>query len=260
MYDRARQLFAQIGDRAYEALVKYNIAEILSDQGHHREAVALLREVIRQWRAAGPRRTSPRPGGRWQRPWRAKVTSSGRDSCWTTRGGSRWRMASAARSSRPTRAWPRSKSSPVTTAAHWSWSTTLRHAARAADGGSSLGPILARVRGWALLQQGVSDRAREAFLDSRRLAADRDDSYQVALALDGLVAAREPGQDVKALEAERLRSVAPSASQRRQPFPCGRLASEPDLGLAAVSETSCGQATSRISWASGRSSRPTAGP
>ena len=53
LYDRASHLFQLTGDRAYETLVNFNVAEILSDQGRYAEAATLLRGVVRSWRAAG---------------------------------------------------------------------------------------------------------------------------------------------------------------------------------------------------------------
>ena len=55
------------GDRANACLAKYNIAEILSDQGRLDEAETLLREVIRVWRSQAPTRMSPMQGVNWAR-------------------------------------------------------------------------------------------------------------------------------------------------------------------------------------------------
>ena len=52
-YDRALRLFETTGDRTMGCLAKYNIAELLIDQGRRDEAEPLLREVIRVWRASG---------------------------------------------------------------------------------------------------------------------------------------------------------------------------------------------------------------
>ncbi len=204
MYDRARELFEQIGDRAYEALVKYNIAEILSDQGHYDEADGLLRDVIRQWRAAGAETDVAEA-----RRERAKALARRGDLL-----GARRLLQDA----RTVQLKHGQHGEVLTTDVRLAelevlsgasgralkLAVDLESRARASDGGSGLRPILARIRGWALLQQGRSDEARQAFGESRRQSRDRGDAYQVALALDGLIAARAPGQDVQALEAERL--------------------------------------------------------
>ena len=52
-YDRALRLFETTGDRTMGGLAKYNIAELLSDQGLYDDAEPLLRDVIRVWRASG---------------------------------------------------------------------------------------------------------------------------------------------------------------------------------------------------------------
>ncbi len=53
LYGRARELWETTGDRDKASIAKYNIAEILADQGHLEEADTLLREVLRVWRASG---------------------------------------------------------------------------------------------------------------------------------------------------------------------------------------------------------------
>ena len=52
LYQRARDLFERTGDTGNASLAKYNIAEILDDQGRLDEAEPLLRDVIRVWRAS----------------------------------------------------------------------------------------------------------------------------------------------------------------------------------------------------------------
>jgi tetratricopeptide (TPR) repeat protein len=183
--------------------VKYNIAEILSDQGHVDEAVDMLRDVIRQWRAAGAETDVAEA---WREMARALA-----------RGGEiehARRLLDDARAVQVAHGQPGevlttdARSAEVDVLAGDSSRALelvdeLSTRARATDGGSALGPTLARIRGWALLQLGRSDDARDAFEASRRQSRDRGDDYQVALALDGLIAARAPGADVSDLEAER---------------------------------------------------------
>src|SRR5262249_29746686 len=53
LYGRAGRAWEQIGDLWSASFAKYNVAEILSDQGHLDEAEPLLRDSLRIWRAAG---------------------------------------------------------------------------------------------------------------------------------------------------------------------------------------------------------------
>src|SRR6185369_8504668 len=53
LYERSIELFGAIGDREKVSLSKFNVAEILRDQGHFDDAEALLRDAIRTWRASG---------------------------------------------------------------------------------------------------------------------------------------------------------------------------------------------------------------
>ena len=53
LYGRGLAIADQIGDRSLGALMKYNLSEILIDQGRYVEAEPLIREVIRLWRASG---------------------------------------------------------------------------------------------------------------------------------------------------------------------------------------------------------------
>src|SRR5919198_114622 len=53
LYRRFLEITELTGNRQNASLAKYNIAEILSDQGRLDEAETLLREVIRVWRASG---------------------------------------------------------------------------------------------------------------------------------------------------------------------------------------------------------------
>ena len=58
------------------------------------------------------------------------------------------------------------------------------------DGGTMHIAALQRVRGWAWLGEGDFESAATAFIEARDAAESRADDYQVALALEGLIASR----------------------------------------------------------------------
>jgi len=204
MYDRARELFEKVGDRAYEALTKYNIAEILSDQGHYDDAERLLRDVIRSWRAAGAETDVAEA-------WRdlARVLARRGDLA-----GARQLLDDA----RAVQVDHDLVGELLTTDSRIAEVLVLSGEGEAAlelvddvgaraqstDAGPILGPTICRLRGWALMQLGRIDEARAAFDDSRNQTIRRGDEYQLALALEGLAAvARATGDDARALETER---------------------------------------------------------
>jgi predicted ATPase len=204
LYDRARKLFEATGDRARESVAKYNIAEILSDQGHYEEAETLLREVVRVWRASGAetdvaeaRRELGKLAARRGDFATAKELLEAARDVQASHGqpgevlATDFRMAEALVIA--------AQSQAALELADEAYGRTDR-----SDGGSILVPSLLRVRGWALVQQGDVGGAREQFVAALTLARGRDDAYQTALALDGVIAIDDlAGADVSELEAER---------------------------------------------------------
>ena len=205
LYDRARVLFEAIGNRGDEAVAKFNIAEILSDQGHFEEAERLLREVVRVWRAAGAgadvaeaRRELGKAAGRRGDFDAALALFAEAKADQLAHGQPGEALATDVRTAEV-----------LVMAGRNADALALADDAMArvgeVDGGTVLIAALQRVRGWVHLREGQLDAARTAFLEARDGALYRADDYQVALALDGLIAVGEAdGTDVGSLRSERL--------------------------------------------------------
>ena len=199
-WDRSREFFFdalrladEIGDRSLGALAKFNVSDILIEQGRYDDAEPVLREAIRVWRASGAdadvaegqreralllmRRRGPGDlaeasqlleGARDEQTSAGKlgevlITDSRRAELEVLAGRSASAMAIAER--------------------------TLIEAERT-DGGSLVVPRLERIRGWALLQSGRPKEAAQAFARAERLARKGEDIYELAQALDGIVEVR----------------------------------------------------------------------
>lgn len=205
LYDRARVLFEAIGNRGDEAVAKYNIAEILSDQGYIEEAERLLREVLRVWRAAGAgadvaegRRELGKAAGRRGDYETALALFAEAKADQVAHGQPGEVLATDVRTAEV-----------LAMAGRHDEALALADDAMArageADGGTVHIAALQRVRGWVWLRNGDVDAARVAFIEARDGAVARADDYQVALALDGLIATGDAtGADVASLVAERL--------------------------------------------------------
>jgi tetratricopeptide (TPR) repeat protein len=203
LYDRARVLFEAMGNRGDEAVAKYNIAEILSDQGHCADAERLLREVIRVWRAAGAdadvaeaRRELGRAAGRRGDFDAALALFAEARAEQVTHGQPGEVLATDARTAEV-----------LALAGRGPEALALAEGALArvddTDGGAMVVPGLLRTRGWAHLQAGSPEAARAEFAEAESLARTRDDAYQVAQALEGLIAVGKAlGLDVAAATAE----------------------------------------------------------
>ena len=204
LYDRSTQLFAITGDRAYEGLVKYNVAEILSDQGHLDLAERLLRDVIRLWRAAGAdtdvaeaRRELARVTARRGDIESARAMLEEARAVQSEHGQHGEVLTTDCRRAEVFILGGRSDlgSEIVEDIATRIPST---------DGAATLLPSVERLRGWVLLQDGLIVDARVRFAAALDLARERDDHYQVALAIDGLLAAEpESAEEVAQLTADR---------------------------------------------------------
>ena len=173
LYQRALDQADAIGNRSMAALVKYNISEILIDQGRPDEAEPLLREVIRVWRAAGEdadvaeanrelakaliRRGNLESAGRLLDQARAAQVKLHKDGevlrtdarvaellVVDGRGAEALKLIDSA----------------------------TRRSART-EGGSTVVPMLGRLRGWALLQLGHLDEAEATWTRALRSARRR---------------------------------------------------------------------------------------
>jgi len=204
MYDRAQQLFELTGDRAPEGTAKFNIAEILSDQGHYDEAEQLLRDVIRLWRASGAETDVAEA---WRELARLNARRGDLDAARDLLDEARAAQVSHGlqgevlttdcRMAEVLVLGGRSQESLAL-------SDEILVRANSTDGGSILVPSVLRIQGWALLQAGRANDATEHFDGSLKLARERKDEYQMALALEGLSAAGQTrGVDVTAYDAQR---------------------------------------------------------
>ncbi len=207
LYERSLALFERTGDRTTAGLAKYNIAQILSDQGRFEEAEPLLREVLRLWRAAG----ADADVAEARREMAKLMARTGRLETAT-------RLLDAAREEQHRAGKPgevlatdviRAETS-VFSADPEGALQTIDDAcalARSTDGGGVFLVPLERLRGWALLQAGRPDEADAVLAASLAEAERRGDSFEAALALDGLVAVRSrrdsPTADL-AIERSRL--------------------------------------------------------
>ena len=207
LYDRARVLFEAIGDRSQESVAKFNIAEILSDQGQYAEAEGLLREAIRVWRASGAE-TDVAEGRR------ELGKAIGRRGDFETALG----LLSDARLTQVSHNLPGEVLATDTRTAEvlvlagrsteaLALATEAFGRVDATDGGSIVVPSLHRVLGWVGLQRGEPIRSREEFTTALDLAKFRGDDYQTALALAGLIAVSRQEHDYESEMETELRAI-----------------------------------------------------
>ena len=205
LYEEAARSWAAVGDPVRRAAAVFNIAEIRCDQLRLAEALTLLDEALRVWRAAG---------------WRACVAL-----------GTRLQGVVALRAGRPAEAMPLFEQAregfaelgaqnEVTATdgriiecllAEGRAESALALARGAVERATAAGasnvhlPMLRRVQGAALLQAGDVEGARAALEESLRAARAQQAAYEVALTLGELVrlAKIEGGVAPSGLEAER---------------------------------------------------------
>jgi tetratricopeptide (TPR) repeat protein len=185
-YEKGRDARERTGDPVSAAYGTCNVGEILSDQGHLEEAYPLLRDAMRVWRAAGDRagvafaesllgRLASRAGRveeAMERLIRARdvfidvgsatdsMDADGRIAeCLVFAG-----MAEASLER----------------------ANAALAKAEAQEGVSGQTPLLQRVRGWALMQLGRTDEAREAFDAALAVSSAREAPYETALTLGAL--------------------------------------------------------------------------
>jgi class 3 adenylate cyclase/tetratricopeptide (TPR) repeat protein len=199
-WDRSREFFFEaleladeIGDRSLGALAKFNVSDILIDQGRYDDAEPVLREAIRVWRASGAdadvaegqrerallmmRRRAPGDmdeASQLLEAARGEQTSAGKLGEVLITDSRRAELEVLA--GRPASALAIADRGLVE--------------AERTDGGSLVVPRLERTRGWALLQSGRPKEAAKAFARAERLARKGEDIYELAQALDGIVEVR----------------------------------------------------------------------
>ena len=204
LYERSLMLFDRMGDRTTAGLAKFNIGQILSDQGRYEEAEPLLREVLRVWRAAGAdadvaeaRRELAKLMARTGRlDTAAELLDAARAEQLATGQQGEVLSTDVRRIEVELFAGRSDAALDLVDEAHG--------LARNTDGGSVFLPILERLRGWALLQAGRTSEATAVLDEVLAGARRRGDTFEQALTLDALIAARSAtGLATRDLERER---------------------------------------------------------
>lgn len=204
LYEKGRLARQTTGDPVNAADGTFNIAEILTDQGHLEQAEVLLRDALRVWKASR---------------WRARVALGTRKLAEVASRSNRYEEAAALfEEARSAFVDVGAQNEIVETDARMAESLILQKRPDAALGladdalarADAMGvnvhvPALQRIRGYALMQLGELTRARAAVEESLRSAQVRLADYQVALSLDALaqLARLENGSAPTALEADR---------------------------------------------------------
>lgn len=206
LYERSLVLFSAIGDRAKVSLAKFNISEILCDQGHYDEAEPLLREVLRVWRAAGAdldaASAKAELGKLLARRGDFGAAQGMLESARTDllRGGNHGEVLTTDVKIAEMLVLAGESAQALQTIE----GALLR--ATSTDGGSLVMPALTRLRGLALLGMGQLDAAAASLDHALEEARKRDERYETALTLDGMiVVGRRLGRATDELEGERRR-------------------------------------------------------
>jgi class 3 adenylate cyclase/tetratricopeptide (TPR) repeat protein len=206
-YFEALELADVIGDRSMGALAKFNVSDILIDQGRYDDAEPLLREAIRVWRASGAD-ADVAEGQRERARLMARRREPGDiDEARQLLESAREEQTSAGKSGEVLLTDSRMAELEVLAGRS---AVALEIAERGlieaerTEGGSLVVPRFERTRGWALLQSGRSKEALEAFRRAERLARRGEDFNELAQALDGIVEVRRSfGRPWQATAAER---------------------------------------------------------
>ena len=222
LYDRARNLFEITGDRAFETAVKFNVAEILSDQGHYAEAEGLLRDVVRAWRAAGAdtdvaeaRRELARAMARQGDHDGALALLEEAREIQLTHGQLGEVLMTDLRRAEALLLAGRGEEALAI-------ADEIEARAGATDGGALLETGIDRVRGWGMLQRGDRPAAADHFRAALRLATERGDDFQATLALDGLLTAIDADDPMRGpVAAQRDAMVRRLGISRTPPVPTG---------------------------------------
>jgi class 3 adenylate cyclase/tetratricopeptide (TPR) repeat protein len=197
LYERARADFEKVGAPALRATDTFNVAEIRCAQGHLEEARGLLEDAMRVWRAAG-----------WSSMVAAATKELGTVAFREGRLDEALRLFEEAHATYAQVGWQHKL---VDTDGRIAECLILKGDARgleiardALTRARSLGaqsvhlPMLHRVVGYGLLQQGDATGAAAAFDESLRLARDQRAQYQVALTLAAITTLRpSPEQEAE---------------------------------------------------------------
>jgi tetratricopeptide (TPR) repeat protein len=187
LYERARQIRRKTGDAVRVAFGTINIGEILSDQGHLQEAEALFKEARRVWQASGYR-----SGIAYAKSNLARVLSRmGRcDEALELFEEARTESNDVGASVEALEAEARIAECHVLNGdGRWAliYADEALERAQALGGVAAQSPMLHRVKGYALMQLGEMEAAREALERSLEHGRARRAEYEVALTLDALV-------------------------------------------------------------------------
>jgi tetratricopeptide (TPR) repeat protein len=186
LYERGRDARRKTGNEVTAAMGTSNIAEILSDQGRLEEAERLMREALRVWRAADYRagiafatghlgRIASRSGN-FEEALRLLEEARGR---WDDLGGNTDVLETDAKI-----AECHLFAGDTETALELSMEGLER--VKTAEGLSAMGPLLLRVKGYALMQASRLEGAAEALEDSLADARERGAEYEVGLTLEAM--------------------------------------------------------------------------
>jgi tetratricopeptide (TPR) repeat protein len=211
LIERARSTFLKIGDEMNASVAVFNLGMVRADQGRMEEAEALLRDVLQLRRAAAnPLKTAYAANelGRFlARTGGFEEARSLLDEARTVleAEGDEVELLSA-------HVWlVESHVFEGTSDTALELTEEALKQTQTVPGVLVLAAMLHRHRGWALLQKGELEHAREALEESLRLAriegenlGMRNGDYEIALALDGLAALGElTGETVVELATER---------------------------------------------------------
>ncbi|MFL5737512.1 MAG: tetratricopeptide repeat protein, partial [Actinomycetota bacterium] len=186
LYERGRDARRKTGNEVTAAMGTSNIAEILSDQGRLDEAERLMREALRVWRAADYRagiafatshlgRIASRSGN-FEEAFRLLEEARGR---WNDLGGNTDVLETDAKIAE-------CHVFAGNTEAALELSAEALGRVKAAEGLSAMGPLLLRVRGYALMQASRLDEAAQALEESLADARERGADYEIGLTLEAM--------------------------------------------------------------------------
>jgi class 3 adenylate cyclase/tetratricopeptide (TPR) repeat protein len=186
LYERGRDARRRTGNEVTAAIGTSNIAEILSDQGRLKEAERLMREALRVWRAADYRagiafatshlgRIASRSGN-FEGALRLLEEARGR---WDDLGGNTDVLETDAKIAECHLFAGNSE-----TALELATEGLVR--VKAAEGLSAMGPLLLRVKGYALMQASRLDEAAQALEESLVDARERSAEYEIGLTLEAM--------------------------------------------------------------------------
>jgi tetratricopeptide (TPR) repeat protein len=181
-YERSIALAEQLGDVMEAALVRNNVAEILADQGHWEEAYRLFRDSERVLRAAG---FLPAIAYVRSNVGRTAARSGRFDEAEALLEEARQGSQEAGATPQVIEAEARLAELQVLRGRPGAALALLEDAFKRSDTSEATppqAPLLYRVKGYALLQQGDYEAARSALERSRIAAGSRGVDYERALA------------------------------------------------------------------------------